>query len=71
MAKGKSTGKSYRSASTGRFVTKSRAMRNPKGTVAETKGGGSTHGAHRSAITGKFVKPSTARRHPGTTVRDS
>jgi hypothetical protein len=64
-------GKSYRSASSGRFVTKSYATRAPGKTVGETRGGGSTHGAHRSAISGKFVTKSTAARHPGTTIRDN
>ena len=64
-------GKSYRSAGSGRFVTKGYAARAPERTVAETRGGGSTHGTHRSAISGKFVKPSTAARHPDTTIRDS
>ena len=67
MSKG---GKSYRSASSGRFVTKGYAGRAPGKTVAETRGGGSTHGAHRSAISGKFVKESTAARHPDKTIRD-
>jgi hypothetical protein len=63
--------KSYRSAGSGRFVSKAAATRHPKTTVAETRGGGSTHGTHRSAITGKFVKPATAARHPNTTIKDS
>jgi hypothetical protein len=64
-------GKSYRSAVTGRFVTKSTAARRPATTVAERRGGGSTHGAHRSAVTGKYVKEGYARRHPSTTIKDS
>jgi hypothetical protein len=64
-------GKNYRSASSGRFVTKGYATRAPSKTVAETRGGGSRHGANRSAITGRFVTESTARRHPDTTIKDN
>jgi len=73
MAKGKgySGGKNYRSAVSGRFVTKGAANKSPKTTLGEVRGGGSTHGAHRSAITGKFVNKAAAARHPGTTIRDS
>jgi hypothetical protein len=71
MARSSGGGKNYRSASSGRFVTKGYATRAPNKTVAESRGGGSTHGAHRSAVTGKFVKPSTAARHPDTTIKDS
>jgi hypothetical protein len=63
--------KNYRSAGTGRFVTKATAVRQPSRTVAETRGGGSTHGANRSAVTGKFVTPRYAAHHPKTTIRDS
>jgi hypothetical protein len=63
--------KNYRSAGTGRFVTKSQATRNPSKTVAETRGGGSTNGTHRSAVTGKFVTPSYAAKNPGKTIKDS
>lgn len=64
-------GKSYRSASSGRFVTKAYATRTPGKTVAETRGGGPTHGANRSAVSGKFIKESTARRNPSGTIKDS
>ena len=70
MAKSSGGGKSYRSAGSGRFVTKNYPGRAPEKTLAETRGGGSTGGTHRSAISGKFVKPSTAARHPGTTIKD-
>ncbi len=71
MAKRKlSNAKNYRSAKSGRFVTKAYASRNPKTTLAEIRGGGSTHGAYRSAITGKFVSKAAAARHPNTTIRD-
>ena len=71
MAKSSGGGKNYRNASTGRFVTKAAADRNPKGTVGEARGGGSTHGAHRSAISGKFVSKAAAGRWPGKTIKDS
>lgn len=63
--------KSYRSAGTGRFVTKGYAAKHPATTLGETRGGGSTGGTHRSAKTGRFVTGSYAARHPGTTIKDS
>lgn len=63
--------KNFRSAGSGRFVTKGYAVRNPGKTVGETRGGGSTHGVHRSAISGRFVKESYAKRHPRQTIKDS
>lgn len=71
MSKNGNGGKNYRSAKTGRFVTKRAAQRSPKTTVGETRGGGSTHGAHRSAITGKFVGKAAAGRWPDKTIKDS
>ena len=71
MTKKSSSGKNYRSAKTGKFVTKRTADRNPKTTVGERRGGGSTHGAHRSAITGKFVSKAAAGRWPNKTIKDS
>lgn len=71
MAKGTGGGKNYRSAKSGRFVTKTTAVRHPSTTVAETRGGGSTHGTHRSAVSGKFVKPGYAKRNPSKTIKDS
>lgn len=60
-----------RSARTGRFVTKSTAARNPRGTVTESTGGRGGGGKHsRSAITGRYVTEATAKRHPGTTVTE-
>ncbi len=57
MAKGKGSGggKNYRSAVSGRFVTKGAANKSPKTTLGEVRGGGSTYGVFRSAISGKFV----------------
>jgi hypothetical protein len=71
MAKSSGTGKNYRSAKSGEFVTKDYAGRYPSTTLGEQRGGGSTHGAHRSAKTGEFVKAGYANRHKSTTIRDS
>jgi len=49
MAKGKSSGGSFRSAISGRFVTAKHGKASPRTTVSETRGGGST-GSARSAI---------------------
>lgn len=69
MAKGKFGG-SYRSAISGRFVTKSHGKRSPSTTLFEKTGGGST-GSARSAKTGRFVTESHANRNPRTTVKES
>lgn len=71
MAKGSGTGKNYRSAKSGQFVTKGYAGKHPATTLGEKRGGGSTHGAHRSAKTGTFVKAGYADRHKSTTIKDS
>ena len=63
--------KNYRSAGSGRFVTKSTATKSPSKTVGETRGGGSTGGTHRSAGTGRFVTDAYAAKHPKTTIKDS
>ncbi len=63
--------KNYRSAGSGRFVTKSQAAHRPSTTVGETRGGGSTGGTHRSAKTGEFVTRAYAAKHPKTTIKDS
>jgi hypothetical protein len=69
------SGKSYRSASTGRYVKKATADRHPGKTVGEARrSSGSSKSAskggknYRSASTGRYVKESTARRNPGGTV---
>lgn len=67
----KSRGKSYRSADSGQFVTKSVAKSHPATTLGETRGGGSTGGTHRSAKTGEFVSAAYAATHPKTTIKDS
>lgn len=68
MAKG--GGKSFRSAGTGQFVTKSFAGKHPSTTLGETRGGGSTGGTHRSAKSGEFVSAAYAAKHPKTTIKD-
>jgi hypothetical protein len=61
-------GRVYKSASTGRFVSKATVARHPSTTVTQTTGGNG-HG-YRSASTGRFVTKSTAQRHPNKTVRE-
>ncbi|MCC4298974.1 MAG: hypothetical protein ABJF67_20970 [Aurantimonas coralicida] len=65
------SGKTFRNAGSGQYVTKSYAETHPHTTISETRGGGSTHGAHRSAITGRFVGPAAAGRWPDRTIKDS
>ncbi len=59
-----------RSASTGQYVPKSTAARNPRTTVVERGSNNSAGTHHRSAISGRFVTESTAQRHPNTTVTE-
>lgn len=70
MAKGKSSGGSYRSAISGRYVTAKHGNASPHTTLNETKGGGST-GSRRSAVSGRFVTERYANSHPRTTVEES
>ena len=67
MARGRSIA---RSASTGRFVSKATARRNPSRTTTERVGGNTANNraVNRSAGSGRFVTEATARRHPDTTV---
>lgn len=62
-------GKNYRSAKTGKFVTKKYAKSHPATTVGERRGGGKT-GSARSAQSGRFVTGRFARSHPTTTVKE-
>jgi hypothetical protein len=59
-----------RSASSGRFVSRSAAARWPSRTTTERVGGTSrnTQAVTRSAVTGRFVKAATAQRHPELTI---
>lgn len=59
----------YRSAKSGRYVTKATATRSPKTTVSTSSSGSKATGA-RSAITGRFVTASTAKRYPDTTITE-
>ncbi len=64
-------GGSYRSAKSGRYVTKAYGASHPKTTVKESPGrSGSTGGQYRSAITGRFVTASRGRANQHTTVRE-
>lgn len=68
--KGKSSG-GYRSAKSGRYVTKSYGKSHPRTTVKEAPGkSGSTGGAYRSAVSGRFVTARYGKANPGTTVRE-
>ncbi len=70
MSKGKGGG-SYRSASTGRYVTAAHGRRSPGTTVHEAPGrSGSTGGSYRSAGTGRFVTAAHGRRSPDTTTHE-
>lgn len=60
----------YRSAKTGRFVSKASAARWPSKTVAERVGSGTSNSraVNRSASTGRFVTAATAKRNPSGTI---
>lgn len=70
MAKG-SSGGSFRSAISGRFVTARHGKASPRTTVREAAGAGSTGGTYRSAISGRFVTNAHGKRSPNTTIKDS
>lgn len=61
-------GRVYKSASTGRFVSRATVARHPRRTVTQTVGGKAT--GYRSASTGRFVSAATARRNPGGTIKE-
>lgn len=64
-------GSNYRSAKSGRFVTKSYGKSHPRTTLKEARGkSGSTGGSYRSAITGRFVTAKHGKASPHTTVRE-
>lgn len=68
--KGQGAG-SYRSAKSGRYVTKSYGKANPRTTVGEAPGkSGSTGGSYRSAISGRFVTAKHGKANPKTTVKE-
>ncbi len=67
---GKSSGK-YRSAKTGRYVSKSSGKSNPRTTVKESSGKrGSTGGRYRSAISGRFVREKYGKANPKITTKE-
>jgi hypothetical protein len=61
----------HRSASSGRFVSRSAAARWPSKTVSERVGSDTSNSrtVSRSATTGRFVTDATARRHPSETIQ--
>jgi hypothetical protein len=62
---------SYRSAKSGRYVTKAYGASHPKTTVKESPGrSGSTGGQYRSAITGRFVAAKRGKANPHITLRE-
>lgn len=68
--RGKSGG-GYRSAISGRYVTKAYGKSHPRTTVKEAPGkSGSTGGSYRSAVSGRFVSAKYGKTHPRTTVRE-
>lgn len=71
MASKGNGGGGYRSAKSGRYVTKSYGKAHPRTTVQEAAGkSGSTGGSYRSAISGRFVTAKHGKGNPRTTVRE-
>ena len=69
MAKGSSR---YRSAITGRFISRAAAARHPKTSVLDSMGGsGKPVQVNRSAISGRFISNAAAARHPKTSMTDT
>ncbi|MCA2271180.1 hypothetical protein JF737_23460 [Mycobacterium avium] len=61
----------YRSAITGRYITKAAAARHPKTSVRESPGSSGGSGNHyRSAVNGQYVPAAEAAKHPKTTLRE-
>lgn len=68
---GKSKGGGYRSANSGRYVTKAYGKSHQRTTVKEASGkSGSTGGSYRSAVSGRFVTAKYGKANPKTTVRE-
>ena len=68
--KGKGGG-GFRSANSGRYVTKAYGKSHPRTTVKEAPGkSGSTSGSYRSAVSGRFVTAKYGKANPKTTVRE-
>jgi hypothetical protein len=71
MARKAKGGGGYRSANTGRYVSKAYGKSHPKTTVKEAPGAsGETGGSYRSAVSGRFVTSKYGRTHPATTLRE-
>lgn len=71
MSKGRSGG-SFRSASSGRYVTAKHGNASPRTTVRESSGpSGSSGGHYRSAISGRYVTDAHGKASPHTTVKES
>jgi hypothetical protein len=63
--------RSYRSAVSGRYVTRAHGRSSPRTTVAEPRGPSKSSGSHyRSAISGRYVTNAHGRSSPRTTVRE-
>ena len=62
----------YRSAVTGRYISRAAAARWPGRSVRESSGRGSDSGrtVSRSARTGRFVTSTTAKRNPEATLNE-
>lgn len=62
----------YRSAITGRYLSKASAARHPKTSVHESSASNRDTGTHhRSAVNGRYVTEDAARRSPKTTVTEN
>ena len=71
MASQVERGGGYRSAKSGRYVTKGYGKSHPRTTVQEVPGkSGSTGGSYRSAVSGRFVTAKYGKANPKTTVRE-
>lgn len=64
-------GGGFRSAGTGRYVSKGAGLASPRTTVREAAGKSGSSGPHfRSAISGRYVTTKHGKASPGTTVRE-
>jgi hypothetical protein len=65
-------GGGYRSAVSGRYVTKKHGQASPRTTVKEAPGRSRASGVHyRSAISGRYVTMRHGKASPHTTVKES
>lgn len=61
----------YRSAITGRYISKAAAARHPNTSVRESSASNSGSGTrHRSAVNGHYVTAAEAAKHPKITVSE-